>query len=558
MHAFLGVVFFNAVVATVLAVPIALVARRLRRPALLHALWLLVLLRLIAPPVFEFGLVPRWEKLLNLGADDSTGAGDPHPTQPEAPIRLQYSTAEWLFANTATRKALPESPPNVEKSERTPELSPAHLPSYRAENPLMGLPTLLFYLASTGSLLFLSLSLVRLIRFRRRLETVPMASPALQNRAARLAASFGIERAPRIRMVTAKIPPSLKPGWGRCEILFPEGLLERLQEGELDAILAHELAHIRRRDHWIRPLELFIVALYWWHPVAWWARRHLRRSEELACDAMVLSILGSRSRVYAQSLLKTIEFLTPYEPSIPFLATGATGTSHLKERITMILKTNSIRPMPSSTRPALFAILSLLLLVSPGWAEKKAEPQKPEQSHEAAEKQEKPTPEQEHQQELLALQVQRLQLQRRLGQLERQRQSLQLKIDEKRTQKQFEKMREKLEALKKDGRTTEVRRLQRQIASAELEAKLHKQKTEAELIYDEERAQIEYKLQDLQMEAQRAQLANDRERAQKLTEQSFALQQQLQQLELKSMQQELERKRVRFQHEKKELEEIEQ
>jgi len=71
VHAWMEIVFFNAVAATVLALPIALVGRRFGRPALLHALWLLVLLRLIAPPAFEFGFVPRGETLPKLLSQSS-------------------------------------------------------------------------------------------------------------------------------------------------------------------------------------------------------------------------------------------------------------------------------------------------------------------------------------------------------------------------------------------------------------------------------------------------------------------------------------------------------
>lgn len=546
MHAWMEIVFFNAVAATVLALPIALVGRRFGRPALLHALWLLVLLRLIAPPAFEFGFVPRGETLPKLLSQSS-----PARTL-DAATALDGAYGAHAVATPAQRGLSAEGSQQVAPPSETRGLLSATRPSGDRSETAARILDLAFLLAAAGTLFFLVLSLIRLVRFRRHLRGVSAASPALQRRLTGLAETFGIKRAPHIRVVTARIPPSLRPGPGRCEILIPEGLLTRLHEDELDAILAHELAHVRRHDHWIRPLELLIVALYWWHPVAWWARRHLRGAEEQACDAMVLSVLKCRSRIYARSLLKTVEFLTPYEPGVPLLATGATGTAHLKERIKMILKKNSSKPMPAFVRPVLYAVLPLLLLVSPGWAERPAETQKPPET------QAKANPEQKHQQELLTIQQKQVQLQRQLEQLERERQSIQLKIDQKRTQQQLEQMREMLEALKKDGRKAEAEKLEQQIDSAELEADLHRKKVEAELADTEERAQIEYKLQDLQMEVQKAQLANDQKRVQELTGESFALQQELQRLELKTMQAELERNRARLEHEKQQLEEMEQ
>jgi beta-lactamase regulating signal transducer with metallopeptidase domain len=63
-------------------------------------------------------------------------------------------------------------------------------------------------------------------------------------------------------------------------LLLPRDLLDELTPDERDALLAHELAHVRRRDHWVRLLELAATALFWWYPVAWWARAALRRAEE--------------------------------------------------------------------------------------------------------------------------------------------------------------------------------------------------------------------------------------------------------------------------------------
>ena len=65
-----------------------------------------------------------------------------------------------------------------------------------------------------------------------------------------------------------------------ARLLIPEPLLGRLSEQQWDTLLAHELAHLRRRDHWVRRFELFVVGLYWWHPVVWWARRELQEAEE--------------------------------------------------------------------------------------------------------------------------------------------------------------------------------------------------------------------------------------------------------------------------------------
>ena len=79
----------------------------------------------------------------------------------------------------------------------------------------------------------------------------------------------------------------------RATLLWPANLAERLDDAARRAVLAHELAHLKRRDHWTAWLEVVVACLWWWHPVVWWARRELRHYAELACDAWVLRYTAS-------------------------------------------------------------------------------------------------------------------------------------------------------------------------------------------------------------------------------------------------------------------------
>jgi beta-lactamase regulating signal transducer with metallopeptidase domain len=74
----------------------------------------------------------------------------------------------------------------------------------------------------------------------------------------------------------------------RPRLLLPAGLWDDLDEAQRDTLIAHELAHLRRRDHWVRLVEVAATVLYWWHPAVWWARRELREAEEQCCDAWVV------------------------------------------------------------------------------------------------------------------------------------------------------------------------------------------------------------------------------------------------------------------------------
>src|SRR5205085_5012588 len=84
----------------------------------------------------------------------------------------------------------------------------------------------------------------------------------------------------------------------------------RLDPPQQSALLVHELAHLYRRDHWVRWLEIIVTVLYWWHPAVWWARRELRDAEEQCCDAWVVWLMPGANRHYAAALLDTLEFVS--------------------------------------------------------------------------------------------------------------------------------------------------------------------------------------------------------------------------------------------------------
>ncbi len=80
---------------------------------------------------------------------------------------------------------------------------------------------------------------------------------------------------------------SLEPGiFGiiRSALLWPEGISERLEDAHLEAILAHELCHVRRRDNLAAALHMVVEAIFWFHPLVWWLEARLMEERERACD----------------------------------------------------------------------------------------------------------------------------------------------------------------------------------------------------------------------------------------------------------------------------------
>ena len=130
-------------------------------------------------------------------------------------------------------------------------------------------------------------------------------------------------------------PMLLEPGiFGivRQVLVLPAGITDHLTREHLEAIIAHELCHARRRDNLAAALHMTVEAIFWFHPLVWWIGSRLVDERERACDEEVLR-LGNRPAIYAESILKTCQF---YLESPLVCVSGITG-SDLKKRIVRIM-----------------------------------------------------------------------------------------------------------------------------------------------------------------------------------------------------------------------------
>jgi len=169
--------------------------------------------------------------------------------------------------------------------------------------------------------------------------------------------------------VPARISPLVWALLERPRLLLPARLLETLSREEVDCLLAHELAHVRRRDHLVRLLELVVAGLFWWFPVVWLARRALRSAEEQCCDAWVIWSLPRRAEAYARALVKTVEFLAGARLAMPPAASGARHVRQLERRLTMIMERTPPRALTVAGRLAVAGLAVLMLSVLPTFAQ---------------------------------------------------------------------------------------------------------------------------------------------------------------------------------------------
>jgi len=334
------------------ALAIALVAWGVQRgggrPGLAHALWLLVLLKLVTPPLWSVD-VPR------LGAGAAGESVALVSGTSGAPVRSEPATA------SAPTRGAP-------------------LDGRSLAEPLLAW---LFGLLLAGALFVLAVSLRRIARFRRLLrEAATAPPPALSDTARELAARFGLARPPELVVVRASLSPSVWWAGGRARIVLPEALLRDADERELRCIVAHEIAHVRRRDHVVRWLEWAVCVAFWWNPLAWWARRNLRINEEQCCDALVLARLDASPHTYASALLRALELLAAPSVRPPAVVSALDNGGALEERLTMIL---SRRPLLATPRWLSAGILvSAAGLLPLGVAHPQVERAKTEQAADAA------------------------------------------------------------------------------------------------------------------------------------------------------------------------------
>ena len=134
----------------------------------------------------------------------------------------------------------------------------------------------------------LALGLAWVARARRRSTPAPAA---WQARLDALAHRLGLKRPVRLRLLPDLAGPialgTLKP----C-VLLPAALLTRLPVDLLEALLAHELAHVRRWDYLANLLQSAVEALLFFHPVVWWLSARMRAERELVADDLSAALLG--------------------------------------------------------------------------------------------------------------------------------------------------------------------------------------------------------------------------------------------------------------------------
>ena len=286
----------------------------------------------VALPVATLWMVDTPTSHFLAGADPATSALKARLAVDKAPSDIAFGGG-----NTSTTPA---------ETSESPKASWSALAAAKCESTLPFL-VLAWLVGVFGLSLWHLGGWAQLQRLKRR-----MVSPAagdLQEKANALARRLHVIQTVRVVQSTLVQVPTVI-GWLKPVVLFPVTAMTGLSASQLEALLAHELAHIRRHDYLVNILQTAIEIFGFYHPAIWWVSRRIRIERENCCDDMAAGLAGDRV-LYADALTTMAELRAH-----PGLAMAATGGS-LFARIRRLAGKESEGPSRSGWIPAIAAVV---------------------------------------------------------------------------------------------------------------------------------------------------------------------------------------------------------
>ncbi len=342
----------NAILATFLGIGTALVGRVWKNPAALHLLWVIVLLKLFTPPAVISGLPFAGSWFSGAVREDSAAlspSGQSAMVNPAASTDRDFPSQDGSDVISAGHGAA------------------TSMSSVASITDRWSVSAVLVFLWALGASCVALGYTILIRRFARSLQRVGAPPPAISKLVARVAGRMGMQHVPQVLMTPLRLPPLIWSIGGPPRMILPAELFARLSENAQAAIIAHELAHIRRRDHLVRLLELAATIVFWWHPIVWIACWQLRDLEEQCCDQSALELAPRQERAYAATLVDTVEFLSEEPRCLAPLSTAIHSTDSLVRRIKMLAQPKIYRlDVRSGLCVAALAALPLVMAFTAG------------------------------------------------------------------------------------------------------------------------------------------------------------------------------------------------
>lgn len=323
---------------------VSLLARK-SPPAFHYWIWCIVLIRLCLPMNLSFPF--SWGGFLNNGAQDSLSAI----------VNIVNPATGGITSGGKEPIGVNEYQPLAE-----PDFAPNNNIAY-TPNPIRTV----IPLGSQISFLWLSFIIVigaflgfRIYRMRRFIRDCrDVQKEEWQTLLRQLSARTGVRRPVSLLCMSSLLDAGgpLVAGVFHPKIILPRRMIEEWQLEEIEPVLLHELAHIKRNDPLMNFLQMIVQAVYFFHPLVWYANWKIREARELICDDLAVSLSGSGRRLYGKGILRVIEE-TRKDYSFVFSGLGmAERHSSLGRRI--------IRMMDNGYKPkGRMGFLSILMLVA--------------------------------------------------------------------------------------------------------------------------------------------------------------------------------------------------
>jgi ankyrin repeat protein/beta-lactamase regulating signal transducer with metallopeptidase domain len=332
-------VFVQSALLVILLLVVDLLLRKRVRAVFRYCVWLLVLVKLVLPP------------MLSLPTGIGYWVGDHIPAA--------FPTSVRAFDVARLERASPSAEmPHVRPSRDIAENEPSIMLADSALTPLTW-QAVLFVLWLVGVFAFLVV-LVQRIKFVRGL--IAASSPAKKELLGLLEqcrGQIGVSLDIGLR-VSEAIPSPAVCGFFRPTVLIPATLVEKLSPEGLRATLIHELAHIKRGDLWVNSVQTFLQVIYFYNPFVWFANSIIRRICEEAVDETVLVTLGGQAKNYSNTLIDIGEMAFWRAD----LGLRLVGVAESKKALKWRIKHMLTRPIPKSSKLGALGIIVIFTIAA--------------------------------------------------------------------------------------------------------------------------------------------------------------------------------------------------
>ena len=324
-----------------------LLLRRKVRAVFRYWIWMLVLVKLVLPTSLSSPLSLGYlfgDKLTSLQVV-------PVASKPvESPPTITPQSIDFSTAPPAV-----DTPPVV--SSPVTEPAPAQPVSQQSPPPIMlswqGV-VFLFWLVVVIAMGLLLLQ--RAIFVKGLVAQATEADDSMKDTFNSCCERIGIRKRIRLKVSANATSPAVC-GLFRAVILLPQNLSAGLSAGQLQAVLLHELAHIRRYDLWVNLIQTILQILYFYNPLLWFANAIIRRIREQAVDETVLVAMGQDAKQYSQTLVDVAKLAFRR----PFLSLRLIGVVESKSALASRIKRILTRPIPKSAKLGIVGLIVVII-----------------------------------------------------------------------------------------------------------------------------------------------------------------------------------------------------